>query len=91
MKQLNVGLIVALTLVSPAAAACPPRATGSTPETIADNGLRLLCLQDELAEEIARRTLEFELQTLENKIYDIQLQQRLNALPRPVVPIPVFK
>lgn len=91
MKQFAIGLLIVMISAVPALSACPSSVPNSTPEAIAENGQRLVCLQNELAAETARRTYQFELQALENKIQDIQLQQRLNDLPHPYVPLPVFK
>ncbi|ODT73162.1 MAG: hypothetical protein ABS75_00280 [Pelagibacterium sp. SCN 63-23] len=69
--------------VSAASAACPPGAAGSTPEEIHANGQRLLCLQRELAEEANRRQQQLEIDALNRRLRDLELQRQFDRLPMP--------
>lgn len=88
---LRVSLIaIALAIGSTAAqAACPPPPVGTTAETLAANQQRLLCLQNEIQERSAQRNWEFQIQSNQNAINDLELQRRLDAIPviRPVQPM----
>ena len=78
--------VLVLLTVPSAMAACRSEVPGSTPEAIAANGQRLLCLQQELAAATTQRRYEFELKTLQNSIQTMQLQRRFDALPAPIPP-----
>ncbi|UJW85948.1 hypothetical protein [Devosia sp. SL43] len=91
LRQLSATFFLITLTAGPALGACPPAVPGSLPEEVRANGDRLICLQNELAEDTARRRYEFELKMLENKIQDIQLQQRLNAFVPVYKPLPVFQ
>ena len=70
-------------------AACPPEAPGTTAAEIAANQARIVCLQNELAAETRLQKLEFDVQANERRLQDMQLQQRIQALPK-YVPPPVY-
>lgn len=91
IKLSSAAAFIFLAISAPTIAACPPANPNSTPEAIRANGERIICLQNELAVATARRNSQFELQLLQNQVQDIQMQQRFDALPRPYVPLPVFK
>ena len=89
MKR-NFPAIVALLLGSSGAmAACPPETGGTSAEEIRANQARIVCLQNELASETRLQKLEFDIKASERRIQDIQLQQRINALPT-YVPPPIY-
>jgi hypothetical protein len=81
MKLLVVAAILTAIAVVPAQAACPPGAVGNTAAEIAAERQRILCLQRELAEDTARRRQQIEIDALNRSIQQMQMQQRLNALP----------
>ena len=82
------GSFAALLILSTsgAMAACPPQTGGSTAQEIAANQARIVCLQNELASETRLRKLEFDVQAAERRSQDLQLQQRIDALPKYVPP-----
>lgn len=86
-KMLALATVLVLLITPAAMAACPSEVPGSTPEAIAANGQRLLCLQRELATATTQRRYDFELKTLENSIQAQQLQRRFDSLPAPTPPL----
>ena len=70
-------------------AACPPEMGGTTAEEIRANQARIVCLQNELSAETRLRKLEFDIKATERRLQDMQLQQRIDALPQ-YVPPPVY-
>jgi len=65
-----------------AQAACPAAVAGDTPEVLAANRQRLLCLQGEIDRSARERQQDVQIQRLENAIQDQQLQRRFDALPK---------
>ena len=89
IKQFSItGMVVALTM-GQALAACPAQTAGETAAEIKTNELRIACLQQELANDTHGRSFELELNALDQSLRMLELQQRFNALPAPVVVIPV--
>lgn len=82
---------VALLLLGTAGvmAACPPEMGGTTAEEIRANQARIVCLQNDLSAETRLRKLEFDIRATERRLQDMQLQQRIDALPQYVAP-PVY-
>ncbi len=80
-KHLALIVVIGLLAAVPAQAACPPAATGSTAEQIEAERQRVLCLQRELAETTRSRQQRIEIDALNRSLLQMQLQQRLNALP----------
>lgn len=70
----------------PAFAQCPPAAVGNTADEIRSNEQRIVCLQQQLAVETERRQLGIELDLLNQRLRDLQLQRQFDVLPAPVVP-----
>jgi hypothetical protein len=70
-------------------AACPPETGGTSAEEIRANQARIVCLQTELAAETRLRKLEFDIKASERQVQDIELQQRIDALPT-YVPPPIY-
>ena len=70
-------------------AACPPEAPGTTAAEIAANQARIVCLQNEVAAEARLRQMEFDIRANERRLQDLQLQQRMDSLPK-FVPPPVY-
>ena len=89
LSRFHTAAIILLASASSAVAACPTIATGTSAEIIAANSARVLCLQQELSAETDRRKFEFDLNTMQRSIDNIQLQQRLNSIPV-YVPPPVM-
>ena len=83
--------IVALLLLgtSGAMAACPPETGGTAAEEIRANQARIVCLQTELAAETRLQKLGFDIKESKRRIQDIQLRQRIDALPT-YVPPPIY-
>lgn len=77
---------------SVAAAACPPPTPGETAAEIKANERRILCLQQELADEARFKRQDFEINRLNQTLRNLELQRRFDALPKPQVfaPTPVF-
>ncbi|MET3925069.1 hypothetical protein [Devosia sp. 2618] len=91
MKTLIAIGILTLATIAPAMAACPPEARGDTAETIAANQQRLICLNQEISTSARQKQFEMQLQNNQTAIQDLQLQRRLDSLPKrpvftPVVP-----
>lgn len=89
---LAASIIIATTAL--AQAACPSAVPGSTPEAIAANQQRILCLQDEARQGSQQRMYDMQLQTMQNNMRDLQLQRRLDSLPKITPPVfqprPIF-
>lgn len=83
-------LVLGLTLLAlqPALAACPPPPAGSTAEEIRAHGQRLLCFQQQLAQDAERQKLQTDIDVLSRTLDDLQLQNKFNALPRPETMFP---
>lgn len=88
MKRLSFALLILAFAAGGAMAACPPEAPGTTAAEIAANQARIVCLQNELAAETRLRQMEFEIKANERRLQEMQLQQRIDALPK-FVPPPV--
>jgi len=86
MKQIMCAVVIAMLAGAPAMAACPPAATGSDAEAVAANQRRLVCLQQEISTDARMRSLEMDIQMLEMKQDQMQLQRRLDAIPKPPPP-----
>lgn len=86
---LNAFIAFLLLGTSAAMAACPPEMGGTTAEEIRDNQARIVCLQNEVAAEARMRKLEFDIDAVERRLQDMQLQQRIDSLPK-YVPPPVY-
>lgn len=89
---LATGIIIVATGL--AQAACPSTVPGSTPEAIAANQQRIICLQEETRQGSQQRIYDMQLQTMQNNMRDLQLQRRLDSLPKftpPPINPPVFK
>lgn len=82
MKRFSASLLAVLILgTSGAMAACPPQTGGTNAQEIAANQARIICLQEELADETRQRQVQFDLKAAERRLQDMQIQQRLDALP----------
>lgn len=79
----KLGTIVAALMAAPAMAACPPPMAGDTAAEIRANGERLICLQNELAASITHRRLQMQLDAINSRLRDLDLQRRLDSLPQP--------
>lgn len=82
---LAASLIIATTGL--AQAACPSTVPGSTPEAIAANQQRIVCLQEEARQGSQQRIYNMQLQTMQNNMRDLQLQRRLDSLPKITPPV----
>jgi hypothetical protein len=87
IKPATIGLVLALLGCIPAQAACPPAASGTTAEAIHANSQRLICLQNEVAAATRQRQYELQLQQLTRSVQDLEIQRRLDALPKVQVPV----
>lgn len=83
---LAAGIIIVTTGL--AQAACPSAVPGSAPDAIAANQQRILCLQNEAQQSSQQRSYDMQLQGMQNTIRDMQLQRRLDSLPK--IPPPVY-
>jgi protein-disulfide isomerase len=86
-KSIGLTIVITLAATGLAQAACPSRVPGSTPEAIAINQQRILCLQEEVRQAGQQQNYNIQLQGMQNTIRDIQLQQRLDSLPKITVPV----
>lgn len=89
MRRLVVVGFVSLLAVSGATAACPSQVPGTTGEAIAANQQRLVCLQQQALEASERRQRDLELRMLDNRLNQLEIQRRFDALPvyrPPVLP-----
>lgn len=89
IRKLTLVLGLTLLALQPAVAACPPPPAGSTAEEIRAHGERLLCFQQQLAQDAERQKLQTDIDALNRSILDLQLQNKWNALPRPETMFPV--
>ena len=85
MKRVVPWIVILGGFAAPAHAACPPPAPGDTAAEIRGNSERLICLQTNLATQTAQRQLQMRLEAINNRLRDIELQQRLDDLPPPPV------
>jgi hypothetical protein len=88
IKPTMTGIILVAICSATAFAACPPAAPGNTPEEINANGQRLVCLQNEVAAAARLRQHELQLQQLTRSVQNLELQRRLDALPKVPVYVP---
>jgi len=87
MKRFLWSIIAAVVLgTSGAIAACPPQTGGTTAQEIAAGQARILCLQNELADETRLRQMELDIKASERRLQEMQLQQRMDSLPKYVPP-----
>ena len=89
MGTYTLAILLAVCTALPAAAACPPPVAGDTAAAIAANQQRLVCLQQELSQKSEQYQYKVEINALDRKIDDIQLQRRFDSLdfPKPVSPV----
>lgn len=69
--------------LQPVLAACPPPAPGGTAEEIKAHGERIVCIQRELAQDAERRKLQMELDAMNRRLQELQLQRQFDLLPKP--------
>jgi hypothetical protein len=86
-KSAIIGVVLATLCCIPAQAACPPAAFGNTAEAIQANSQRLICLQNEVAAATRQREYELRLQQLARSVQNLEIQRRLDALPKVQVPV----
>ena len=68
-------------MVAPAMAACPaPTATEDTPEHLAQQRERLVCLQNEIARTSEERKRDFEINKIDRSVDQLFLQRKFDAL-----------
>jgi len=83
MKRILWSIIAVAVLGSSGAmAACPPQTGGTTAQEIAASQARILCLQNELADETRLRQMELDIKASERRLQELQLQQRMDSLPK---------
>lgn len=80
-----IGMTVAGLLAAPALAACPPPTPGDTPAEIRANADRLVCLQQDISANTERRRQQLEIDALNNRLRDLEVQRRFDNLPKPPV------
>lgn len=89
-RQAFILLVILAASVGAAQAACPAEVPGDTPEAIQANGERIVCLQNELAMATRQRHFEMQLDALVRSQQSMQIQQRIDALPKVPVYVPNF-
>jgi hypothetical protein len=82
MKRFLVATAILLAGTTMVAAACPAPLAGSTPEVLAANQQRLICLQRELEADAAFRAQDARLRALQQQLATQDLQRRFDRLPR---------
>lgn len=87
LRTVTLALTIGLS-VSAAHAACPSAVAGDTPGAVRANQQRLVCLQQQTLDASAQRQRDMELRMLENRIDQLQIQRRFDALPTVPPPIP---
>lgn len=80
-----IGMMLAALLAAPALGACPPPTPGETAAEIQANNERLVCLQNELAADAAQRRLQMQIDAINDRLRDMDLQRRFDSLPPPPV------
>ena len=88
IKPVMTGIVLVALCSAPALAACPPAAPGNTPAEIHANGQRLICLQNETAAAVRQQQYELQLKQLTQSVQNLELQRRLDALPKVPVYVP---
>lgn len=88
-RRLPFAILFVACAIVPAAAACPAPMAGDTAASIEANQQRLVCLQQELSRKSEEYQYKVEIDTLDRKVDDIQLQRRFDSLnfPKPVTPV----
>ncbi|MBO9588118.1 hypothetical protein [Devosia sp.] len=88
-RRLPFAILFAACTIVPAMAACPAPMAGDTAAAIEANQQRLVCLQQELSRKSEQYQYKVEINAIERKIDDIQLQRRFDSLnfPKPVTPV----
>lgn len=74
---------LALLASQPVLAACPPPPAGSTAEEIKAHGERIVCFQRELSQDAERRKLQMEMDAMNRRLQELQLQRQFDLLPQP--------
>ncbi len=82
MKRFFVATAILLATTTMAAAVCPAPLAGSTPEVLAANQQRLICLQRELEAASHDRAQDMQLRALQQQLATQDLQRRFDQLPR---------
>jgi hypothetical protein len=88
-KRLTLAVLLTTCAIAPAMAACPAPVAGDTAAAIEANQQRLVCLQRELSQKSEQYQYKVEIDALDRKIDDIQIQRRFDSLdfPKPVTPV----
>lgn len=88
-KRLILAVLLTACAIAPAMAACPAPVAGDTAAAIEANQQRLVCLQRELSQKSEQYQYKVEIDALDRKIDDIQIQRRFDSLdfPKPVTPV----
>lgn len=81
MTRFLVATAILLAGTTMVVAACPAPLAGSTPEVLAANQQRLICLQRELEADAAYRAQEARLRALQQQFATQDLQRRFDQLP----------
>ena len=77
MLRTTIAMAVVLLPVSGALAACPPGT-----RSVQDTNNRIVCIQQELAEDTAAKANQFQWDNFQNDWRQNQMQQRFNTLPQ---------
>jgi TolA-binding protein len=82
MFKLFAPALLLVTITSGAAtAACPAAVPGNTAEAIKANEQRIICLQRQASDETDRRQYEMELNQIETRVNQLEIQRRFDNLP----------
>ncbi|WEK06347.1 MAG: hypothetical protein P0Y65_08895 [Candidatus Devosia phytovorans] len=82
MKRIFGAAMMVLLAGAPAMAACPAAVPGDSVEEIEANRLRVICLQQQASQDARIRSIEMDIQMLQMKQHQLDLQRRFDNLPR---------
>lgn len=90
MRRLPLALLIAVGAAMPANAACPAPVAGDTAAAIEANQQRLVCLQRELSQNSEQYQFKVEINALDQRVQQLEMQRRFDALNLPKPATPVF-
>lgn len=87
-KRLILAILLAACATASALAACPAPVAGDTAAAIEANQQRLVCLQRELSQKSEQYQFKVEINALDQRVQQLEMQRRFDALnfPKPVTP-----
>lgn len=90
VRSLTLALFVTLSASAAVYAACPPPTAGETAAEIKANEQRLVCLQNELSQDTSAQRQKQELDALNSRVRQLELDQQMRSIefkpPQIIVP-----